>query len=115
MRPMLRSHVSRIGIGLCLALMAGACMSASFTSQTFANITNVSVNTMETTKFKWGLFTSHYYADQGNTPMLTHERECWMTDAQGKLVMRWLNAGSAWGGAISLWVVMRNWRRFLKK
>ncbi len=56
-----------------------------------------SMNVMETTKFKWGLITGHYNADMGITPINTHERECWMKDAQGNVVMRWLGTGSKWG------------------
>jgi len=57
-----------------------------------------SMNVMETTPFKWGLYMSHYNADKGTTVLETHERECWMKDAQGNIVMRWLGAGSNWDG-----------------
>lgn len=56
------------------------------------------MHVMETTKFKWGLYTSQYHADMGASPIDSHERECWFKDAAGNVVMRWLGIGQAWGG-----------------
>ena len=51
----------------------------------------------ETEEFTWGLYTSHYYLDAGNTESPTLERQNWMKDAQGNVVMQWYGEGTAWG------------------
>ena len=51
----------------------------------------------ETEEFIWGLDTSHYYLDAGNTESPTLERQNWMKDAQGNVVMQWYGEGTAWG------------------
>lgn len=85
-------YTKRLFILVCsLLLVANLCWAQT------KPIKEIVMPAYETEEFTWRLVTSHYYLDSGATQVVTIERQNWMKDAQGNVVVQWLGAGNVWG------------------